>query len=69
MSSEIATLHRAGPLALTVEYGACTQAFAVFLQSGTGHNALLTEPMLVFGAGQYRNNLAAGSCLRRRRLV
>lgn len=40
-----------------VEYGAFTVAFTVFLLLGTFHSALLTEPMLVFGPGKYRNRL------------
>lgn len=36
-------------------YGAFTVAYAAFLLVGTAHSALLTEPMLVFGAGKYRD--------------
>jgi O-antigen/teichoic acid export membrane protein len=40
-----------------VEYGAFTVAFTTFLFLGTIHGALLTEPMLVFGAGRYRDSV------------
>jgi O-antigen/teichoic acid export membrane protein len=41
---------------LPVEYGAFTVAFTVFLFVGTFHTALLTEPMLVFGAdGRFKD--------------
>lgn len=36
------------------EYGAFAVAFSVFLLLGVFHTALLTEPMLVFGPGKYR---------------
>jgi O-antigen/teichoic acid export membrane protein len=36
------------------EYGAFTLGYTIFLLFSTGHTALLTEPMLVFGAGRYR---------------
>ncbi|HTD47393.1 MAG TPA: hypothetical protein VK881_09015 [bacterium] len=36
------------------EYGAFTIAFTVFLLLGTAHEALLTEPMLVFGPSRYK---------------
>jgi O-antigen/teichoic acid export membrane protein len=36
------------------DYGAFTVAYTLFLLLGTAHTALLTEPMLVFGAGRYR---------------
>ena len=36
-----------------VEYGAFTVAYSVFLLLATLHTAILTEPMLVFGAGRY----------------
>ena len=39
------------------EYGAYGVAFAVFLFVLTFHSAVLTEPLLVFGAGKYRENL------------
>jgi O-antigen/teichoic acid export membrane protein len=35
------------------EYGAFALAFLVFMLIGTLHGALLTEPMLIFGAGRY----------------
>jgi O-antigen/teichoic acid export membrane protein len=35
-------------------YGAFSVAFAVFLLIGTVHTSLLTEPMIVFGSGRYR---------------
>ncbi|MBD3391122.1 MAG: hypothetical protein GF418_03615 [Chitinivibrionales bacterium] len=40
------------------EYGAFTVAFTVFLLVGTAHTGLLSEPMLVFGPGPYRDNLS-----------
>jgi O-antigen/teichoic acid export membrane protein len=40
------------------EYGAFTVAFTAFLFLGTFHSALLTEPMLVFGAARYGRRLA-----------
>lgn len=40
------------------DYGAFTVAFAVFLLLGTAHTSLLTEPMLVFGPGRYRETRA-----------
>jgi len=36
-------------------YGAFTTAYSIFLLAGTFHTAILTEPMLVFGAGKYAN--------------
>ncbi len=39
------------------EYGAFGTAFAVFLLLGTVHTATLTEPMLVFGPGRYKERL------------
>ena len=39
------------------EYGAFAVIYAVFLLIGTFHSALLTEPMLVFGSGKYRERL------------
>ena len=36
------------------EYGAFATAYAVFLLVGTGHQALILEPMLVFGSGKYK---------------
>lgn len=38
-------------------YGAFTIAFTVFLLAGTVYAALLVEPMLVFGAGRFRQSL------------
>src|SRR6266511_2204184 len=35
------------------QYGAFAVAYAVFLLLSTVHTAVLTEPMLVFGAGKY----------------
>ena len=37
------------------DYGAFTLAYSVFLLLGTAHTALLTEPMLVFAPGRYRD--------------
>ena len=37
-----------------VEYGAFTVSYTIFLWLGTFHTALITEPMLVFGAGKYK---------------
>jgi O-antigen/teichoic acid export membrane protein len=39
------------------EYGAFGTAFAVFLLLGTLHTATLTEPMLVFSPGRYKERL------------
>ena len=40
---------------LSVEqYGGFTVAFSVFLLIGTIHTAVLTEPMLIFGSGRFR---------------
>ena len=36
------------------EYGAFAVAYAVFLLLGTFHTAVLTEPLLVFGAGRWQ---------------
>ena len=41
------------------DYGAFTLAFAIFLLLGSGHTALFTDPMLVFGAGTYRERSPA----------
>jgi O-antigen/teichoic acid export membrane protein len=38
-------------------YGVYTQVYLVFLLIGTAHTAVMTEPMLVFGAGRYREEL------------
>jgi O-antigen/teichoic acid export membrane protein len=40
------------------EYGAFTLGYTIFLLFSTGHTALLSEPMLVFGAGRYRAQTA-----------
>jgi O-antigen/teichoic acid export membrane protein len=40
------------------DYGAFAAAFAVFLFVGTLHTGLLTEPMLVFGSGRYKERLS-----------
>ena len=40
-------------------YGAFTVAFTVFLLLGTLHTGLLTEPMLVFGAGKFAERFPA----------
>jgi O-antigen/teichoic acid export membrane protein len=40
------------------EYGAFALAYAVFLLLGAGHTALLSDPMLVFGASTYRERFA-----------
>jgi O-antigen/teichoic acid export membrane protein len=39
------------------DYGAFTLAYSVFLFLGTFHTALLAEPMVVFGAGKYRDRI------------
>jgi O-antigen/teichoic acid export membrane protein len=39
------------------EYGAFTLAFSIYLILGPIHSALLVEPMIVFGAGKYRETL------------
>lgn len=41
------------------EYGAFAVAYTVFLLLGTLHTAVLTEPMLVFGPGKYKQRLRA----------
>ncbi len=48
------------------EYGAFAIAFAVFLFVGTLHTGLLTEPMLVFGAGRFKERLGAYLALLRK---
>lgn len=40
------------------DYGAFAVMFAVFLFLGTLHTGLLTQPMLVFGSGKYKNRLS-----------
>ena len=37
------------------EYGAFTVSYTIFLLLGTFHTALITEPMLVFGSGKYKD--------------
>ena len=44
------------------EYGAFAVAFLIFMLAGTIHTAALTEPMLVYGSGKYRESF--GSYLR-----
>ena len=39
------------------DYGAFALAYSVFLLLGVFHTAILTEPMLVFGPGKYRERL------------
>jgi O-antigen/teichoic acid export membrane protein len=39
------------------EYGAFAVAFSVFLLLGLFHTAILTEPMMVFGPGKYREGI------------
>lgn len=39
------------------EYGAFTVAYTVFLFFGTIHGGFVTEPMLVYGPGRYRDRL------------
>jgi O-antigen/teichoic acid export membrane protein len=41
------------------DYGAFALAYSVFLIFSTVHSALLADPMTVFGAGRYRDTLAA----------
>lgn len=44
---------------LTVtDYGAFSVAYTIFLLLGTFHTAILTEPMLVFGPGKYKDRLS-----------
>jgi len=38
------------------DYGAFTVAYTVFLYLGIVHTSMLTEPMLVFGSGQYNDD-------------
>jgi O-antigen/teichoic acid export membrane protein len=46
------------------DYGAFTVAYSVFLLCGAFHDALLTEPMMVFGPGRFRSRLQVYlSCL------
>jgi len=40
------------------EYGAFAVAYTIFLLLGTFHTALITEPMLVFGSGKYKDHLS-----------
>jgi len=40
-------------------YGAFSLAYALFLLLGTLHTGLLTEPMLVYGSGRFRESFAA----------
>jgi O-antigen/teichoic acid export membrane protein len=40
------------------EYGAFSVAFAVYALITAIHNAVITEPMLVFGSGKYRENFS-----------
>jgi O-antigen/teichoic acid export membrane protein len=40
------------------DYGAFTLTYAIFLLLGAGHTALLTDPMLVFGAGTYKERFS-----------
>ena len=42
-----------------VQYGAFALAFFLFLLLGALHTAVLTEPMLVFGASVYRGRVRA----------
>jgi O-antigen/teichoic acid export membrane protein len=44
---------------LPQDYGAFALASTIFLLLGSGHTALLTDPMLVFGAGTYRDRSPA----------
>ena len=39
-----------------VEYGAFAVAYSVYLLASAAHNALLVEPMIVFGSGRYLEN-------------
>lgn len=41
------------------DYGAFSVAYTMFLLLGTFHTAILTEPMLVFGPGKYKERLGA----------
>jgi len=41
------------------DYGAFSVAYTIFLLLGTFHTAILTEPMLVFGPGKYKERLGA----------
>jgi O-antigen/teichoic acid export membrane protein len=41
------------------QFGAFAVAYSIFLFCGAIHTALLTEPMLVFGAGRYANQTSA----------
>ena len=40
------------------DYGAFTVGFTIFLLLGTIHTALLTEPMLVFGPGKFKDRFS-----------
>jgi O-antigen/teichoic acid export membrane protein len=39
------------------DYGAFSVAYTLFLLLGTFHTAILTEPMLIYGAGKYKERL------------
>jgi len=41
------------------EYGAFAVAFLMFMLAGTIHTVTLTEPLLVYGSGKYRESLGA----------
>jgi O-antigen/teichoic acid export membrane protein len=41
----------------SAQYGAFSVAYSVFLLLAAVHNALIIEPMMVFGAGKYAGNL------------
>src|SRR4051794_33143169 len=41
------------------DYGAFTLAYSVFIVLGTVHTALLADPLIVFGAGKYKDHFAA----------
>jgi len=41
------------------DYGAYSIALTVFWMAGTVHTGLLSEPMLVFGPGRFKDNLAS----------
>lgn len=41
------------------DYGAFAVAYTIFLLLGTFHTALITEPMLVFGSGKYKDRFTS----------
>lgn len=42
----------------TTDYGVFTVGYGIFLLFGTIHSALVTEPLVVFGAGRHQQNIS-----------